>query len=79
MSVIVIPRPRWKEHVPMEVEVEYVVQFTGWLAEIVSVYVGNTQNTIKKRMEQHIQDVDQKLQYNNNSDTFVAHIAQYID
>ena len=31
-----------------------------------SIYVGNTQNTLKKRMEQHIQDVDQKVHYEKN-------------
>ena len=28
-------------------------------------------------MEQHFQDVAQKVQHNKNSDTFAAHFAQY--
>ena len=33
------------------------------------VYVGNTQNTLKKIMEKHFQDVAQKLQYDKKFDT----------
>ena len=45
----------------------------------ISVYVGNTKNTPKKRMQQHFQDVAQKLQHDENLYTFVAHFAQYFD
>ena len=44
-----------------------------------SVYVGNTQNTPQKRMEQHFQDMAQKVQHHKNSDTFVAHFVQHFD
>ena len=30
-----------------------------------SVYMGNTQNTLKNRMEQHFQYLNKKVQYNN--------------
>ena len=39
-------------------------------------YVGNTQNIIK-RMEQHFQDVAQKVANNNNSGSFAAHFAKH--
>ena len=42
------------------------------------VYVGNTQNNIKI-MEQHFQDVAQKIQHDENSDTFAAHFSQYLN
>ena len=32
-----------------------------------------------KKMEQHVQDVAQKVQHDKNSDTFVAHFAQHFD
>ena len=44
-----------------------------------SVYLGNTQNALKKRMEQHFQDVAQKVHHDKNSDTFGAHFAQHFD
>ena len=40
-------------------------------------YVGNTQNTVKKRMEQHFQDVAQKVANDKNSDSFAAHFAKH--
>ena len=40
--------------------------------------MGNTQNTLKI-MEQHFQDVAQKVQYDTNSDTFAAHFAHRFD
>ena len=33
----------------------------------------------KKRMEQNIQDVAQKVQHDKNSYTFAAHFAQHLD
>ena len=30
-------------------------------------------------MEQHFQDVDQKVQYNKNPDTFAAYLSHYLD
>ena len=33
----------------------------------------------KKRIEQHFQDVVQKVQHDKNSDTFAAHFAQRFD
>ena len=33
----------------------------------------------KKIMEQHFQDVAQKVQYDKNSDTFAAHFAHHFD
>ena len=42
------------------------------------VYVGNTQNNIKM-IEQHFQDVAQKVQHNENLDTFATHFAQYFN
>ena len=44
-----------------------------------SVYVGNTQNTFKKRMEQIFQDIAQKVQHDKNSDTFADHFATHFD
>ena len=44
----------------------------------ISVYVVNTQDTLKKRMEQHLQDVAQKVKHDKNSDTFAAHLAQHL-
>ena len=40
-------------------------------------YVVNTQNTLKKRMEQHFQDVAQKVANNKSSDSFAAHFAKH--
>ena len=39
-------------------------------------YVGNTQNTLKI-MEEHFQDVAQKVINNNSSDSFAAHFAKH--
>ena len=47
--------------------------------KFLSVYEGNTQNTFKKRMEQHFQDIAQKVQHDKNSDTFAAHFATHSD
>ena len=44
-----------------------------------SVHVENPQNSLKNRMEQHFQDVDQKVQYNKNPDTFAAYLSHYLD
>ena len=44
-----------------------------------SVYVGNTQNNLKKIMKRHFQDVAQKVHHDKNSDTFGAHFAQHFD
>ena len=41
-----------------------------------SVY-GKYSKHPKKRMEQHFQEVAQKLQCDKNSDTFAAHFAQH--
>ena len=41
--------------------------------------MGITQNTLKKRMEQHFQYVAQKVQYNKHSDTFVAQFGKHFD
>ena len=51
------------------------IKVTGALCPL--VYVGNNKNTLKNRTEQHLQDVPQKVQYDNNSDTFEAHFAQH--
>ena len=47
--------------------------------QYISVHVETTQDTIKNRIEQHFQDLAQKLQYDKNSDNFVAHLAQHFD
>ena len=39
-------------------------------------YFGNTQNTLKKRMEQHFQDVAQKVVNNKNLVSFTNHFAK---
>ena len=44
-----------------------------------SVIVEITQNTLKKRTEQHFHDVSQKLQHNKTLDTFAAHFDQHFD
>ena len=41
-----------------------------------SVYVGNTLNTLKNRMEQKFQDMLQKLQHDKSLDTFAANFAK---
>ena len=40
-------------------------------------YVGNTQNTLKI-MEQHFQDVAQKVMNDKNSDSFAAHFTKHL-
>ena len=40
-------------------------------------YVGNTQNALKIGMQQHFQDVAQKVVNNKNSDSFAAHFAKH--
>ena len=45
----------------------------------ISVYVLNTQNTLKNRLEQNFQDVAQKVQLDKNLDTSAAHSAQNFD
>ena len=40
---------------------------------------GKHSKILKNRMEQHFQDVAQKLQYDKDSETFVAHFAQHFD
>ena len=44
-----------------------------------SVYVRNTQNTLKKIMEHNFLDMAQKVQQDKSSDTFAAHFAQHFD
>ena len=39
----------------------------------------NTKNTLKNRMEKHFQDVDQKVQYDKNSDNFAAYFDHHFD
>ena len=39
-------------------------------------YVGDTQNTLKT-MEQHFQDVSQKVENDYNSGSFAAHFAKH--
>jgi GIY-YIG catalytic domain len=39
------------------------------------VYIGNTQQHLKKRMSQHARDVRRKKEQNINSDTFTSHFA----
>ena len=43
------------------------------------MYVGNTQKTLKKIIEQHFQDVAPKVQHDKNSDTFVAQFTHRFD
>ena len=45
----------------------------------ISAYVGNTQNTPKKRRQQNFQDVAQKVQHDKNPDSFAAHFAQHFN
>ena len=47
--------------------------------QCLSFYVGNTQNTLKKRMGKNFQDVAPKVQHDKNSDIFAAHFAQHFD
>ena len=44
-----------------------------------SVYVGNTQNNLKKLMEIFFQDVAPREQHDKNLNTFAAHFAQHFD
>jgi GIY-YIG catalytic domain len=39
------------------------------------IYIGNTQQHLKKRMGQHARDVRRKKELNINSDTFASHFA----
>ena len=39
-------------------------------------YVGNTQNTLLKRMEQHFKDVAQKVTNDKNFESFADHFAK---
>ena len=41
----------------------YCVVYKVACRQCISFYVGKTQNTLKNRMEQHFQDVTQKVQY----------------
>ena len=43
------------------------------------VYMVNTQNSLKNKMEEHFQEVAQRVHHDKNSDTFVAHYAQPFD
>ena len=40
------------------------------------VYIGNTSQTFKKRMDQHYQDTIQKVINKNSTDTFADHFAK---
>ena len=44
-----------------------------------SFYVGNIQNNLKKRTEQHFQGVAQKVQCDKTPDSFAAHFAQHFN
>jgi GIY-YIG catalytic domain len=39
------------------------------------IYIGNTQQHLKKRIGQHARDVKRKKELNINSDTFASHFA----
>ena len=41
-------------------------------------YIGNTQQQVKKPMEQHIQDTHNLFLKNKKSDSFASHFAQLI-
>ena len=50
--------------------------------DVKTMYVsscGKSSKHPKNRMEQHFQDVDQKVQYNKNPDTFAAYLSHYLD
>ena len=57
----------------------YFILYKFTCRKYLSVYVGNTEKKFKKRMEQHFQDVAQKVQCNKNSDTFADHFIHYFD
>ena len=40
---------------------------------------GKHSNTLKNRMEQHLQDVVQKVQHDKHSDTFAADFDQHLN
>ena len=40
-------------------------------------YIGNTQQHLKERMNNHFQDTVRQIKYNINSDTFSKHFAQH--
>ena len=42
-------------------------------------YVRNTKNTLNNRMEQHLEDVDQKVQHDKKLGTFLAHFTQHFN
>ena len=44
-----------------------------------SIYVVKTQNTLKKRMEQHLKYLDQKVKYNKNPGTVAAYFDQHFN
>ena len=61
----------------LKVECAYEGDCRACCIVCVSVYVGNTQITLKKIMDQHFQDVAQKVQHDKKYDTFAAHYAQH--
>ena len=45
----------------------------------VAIYVGNTQQTFKKRMDGHFSDLLRLLKNRQKSDSFAAHFKQHFN
>lgn len=41
-------------------------------------YIGQTSQTLKKRMSQHFQEVRKKVKFDDNSDTFARHFGKHL-
>ena len=44
-----------------------------------AIYIGNTQQTLKKRMDVHFSDIQRLLKNGQKSDSFAAHFVQHFN
>ena len=44
-----------------------------------TIYIGNTNNTLKKRMGAHFSNLQRLLKNGQKSDSFVAHFGQHFN
>jgi hypothetical protein len=55
-----------------------IVVYKATCEQTGKVYIGNTQQHLKKRMQQHVQDVKNLVKKDKKSDSFAAHFAPLI-
>ena len=44
-----------------------------------AIYIGNTQQTFKKRMDDHLSDLQRLLKNGQKSDSFAVHFVQHFN